>query len=103
MKAFENIVGKGENLFSPFPTMFLLPKQFCFMFILLYAKSFILDMCKKFSFDKSNFSGPSFSTLFFQAFFCRFHKIRIIKGMVMVKQRILVLGTIVEKAGITAN
>ena len=49
-KTFENIVEKGENAVSPFPTMFsTLPKtsfNFSFKFILSSANAFNLDQSK---------------------------------------------------------
>ena len=48
----ENIVGKGEKAFSPFPAMFSthFKKNFClqFTFILSFANAFSLDKSKKF-------------------------------------------------------
>ena len=55
MKAFENIVGKGENVFSPFPTMFSTIKDINHhfnYFQLLSANAFNLDQSKILSFGK---------------------------------------------------
>ena len=48
-KAFENIVGKGENASNIFPQCFLIFSNYKFwvMFILLSASSFNLDLCKE--------------------------------------------------------